>query len=705
MLSKELIKPENIVVIGGSNNLSKPGGKILQNLLNGNFNGELYVVNPKEDVVQGVKCYHDVSLLPGTDLAILAIPARFCGDAVELLIRDKGTRGFIILSAGFGEESEEGSAMEKHISSLIDGVGGTLIGPNCIGVISRHYQGVFTSPIPKLDPAGCDFISGSGATAVFIMEAGIPKGLTFSSVYSVGNSAQTGVEDVLKHLDETFDEQTSSRVILLYLENIENPDVLLEHAGSLIQKGCRIAAIKSGTTEAGSRAASSHTGALASPDVAVDALLRKAGILRCHSREELIAIASVFRHSPLKGRRVAVITHAGGPAVMLTDVLSEEGLEVPPIDNPKAEELLAQLAPGSSVSNPIDILATGSAEQLGLVIDYCEHEFDEIDGMIVIFGTPGLFKVNDVYRVLDEKMKTCKKPIFPVLPSVVNAAEEIKEFLSYGRINFPDEVVLGRALAKVFKHRASPRPVTDTKDSHSTDKKLDEGSGKDPKLVDEQKIREIMDGIPAGDVYLSPDNVQSLLDAAGIPRVPEEIVTTKVEAVLKAEELGLPVVMKVVGPVHKSDVGGIVLNVGSANRVSEEFEKLMQIEGTEAVLIQPMLSGMELFAGAKREEKFGHIVMCGLGGIFVEALKDVSSGLVPLGIEEAMDMISGLQGYPVIRGIRGEEGVDEAVFAEILERLSQLVKSAPEIAEMDLNPLLAEKERVVAVDARIRISK
>ncbi len=685
MLAKELIHPQSIAVIGGSNNLQKPGGKILQNLLEGEYPGKLYAVNPKEESVQGVKCYPDLASLPRTDLAILAIAARFCPEAVEILAREKGTRGFIILSAGFSEESEEGRAMEKQIAAVVDEVGGSLIGPNCIGVINRAYRGVFTSPVPKLDPKGCDFVSGSGATAVFIMEAGIPNGLTFSSVYSVGNSAQTGVEDVLQHLDETFDPQASSRVILLYIETMEQPGLILKHASSLVRKGCRIAAIKSGTTEAGSRAASSHTGALASPDTAVDALFRKAGIVRCSSREELVAVASVFQHRELVGKRLAIITHAGGPAVMLTDVLSEGGLEVPPIDHPKAKELLEQLSPGSSVANPIDILATGNAEQLGLAIDYCEHEFDEIDGMVVIFGTPGLFRVNDVYRKLDEKMKTCRKPIFPVLPSVVNAAEEIREFLGYGRINFPDEVRLGRALVKV--HHSRNQLPAETK----------------PLPIHKKRIRERINALDEG--YAGPEAVRELLVAAGIPCVPEAEADTRADAVLRAEELGFPVAMKVVGPLHKSDVGGVMLEIESPGRVSEEFERMMKIEGTRAVLIQPMLSGTELFAGAKREDKFGHLVLCGMGGIFVEALKDVHASLAPLSMDEALRMIRELKGYPIIKGTRGREGVDEHAFAEILVRLSALVRVAPEIAELDLNPLIGSKEGVVAVDARIRIAQ
>ncbi len=713
MLAKELTQPQSIAVIGGSNSLQKPGGKVLQNLLEGNFPGELYVVNPKEESVQGVKSYPDLDSIPQTDLAILAIAARYCPDAVETLVRLKETRGFIVLSAGFGEESAEGKAMEMHMAAIVESVGGSMIGPNCIGVINPEYSGVFTSPVPVSDPQGCDFISGSGATAVFIMEAGISNGLTFSSVYSVGNSSQIGVEDVLKHLDETFDEKTSSRVILLYIETIEQPALLLRHASSLVRKGCRIAAIKSGTTEAGSRAASSHTGALASPDLAVDTLLRKAGIVRCSSREELVAVASVFRHRRPEGKRMAIITHAGGPAVMLTDVLSEGGLEVPPIEHPKAQELLEFLSPGSSVANPIDILATGTAEQLGQAIDYCDRYFDEIDGMIVIFGTPGLFKVNDVYRTLHEKMNTCRKPIYPVLPSILNAEEEIREFLSFGRVNFPDEVKLGRALSKVLSAPGPPPPVKEKIliDAKRVREVIMEAIG-DCKGVSpgNRKPRQIRGGRKPGNngaegvnAYLPPERVQELLDAAGIPRVPEAVAETKADAVIRAEEMGFPVVMKVVGPVHKSDVGGVVLDVESPARVSEEFERMMKIKGCKALLIQPMLSGTELFAGAKRETGFGHLILCGMGGIFVEALKDVRAGLAPLVPGEAIRMIAELKAYPIIKGIRGKEGISEEAYADVLLRLSQLVSTAPEIEELDLNPLVGSGRNVIAVDARIRL--
>ncbi len=685
MINQQLIHPGSIVVIGGSNDVQKPGGAVLRNLIEGGFKGELYVTNLKEPEVQGIKSYNDPSQLPDVDLAIIAIAAKYIPDTVELLANQKNTRAFIILSAGFAEENQEGKVLEQKVVDCINQVNGSLIGPNCIGVLTPSYHGVFTKPIPRLDPMGCDFISGSGATACFIMEAGIHNGLTFANVFSVGNSAQMGVEDILQYLDETFEPEKSSKVKLIYTENVSKPQLLLKHASSLVRKGCRIAAIKAGSSEAGSRAASSHTSALASPDVAVDALFRKAGIVRCYGREDLIAVASVFMHPELKGKNIAIITHAGGPAVMLTDTLSNGGMNVPHIEGPAAKELLSQLFPGSSAANPIDFLATGTAQQLGTIIDHCETRFDTVDGIAVIFGTPGLNKVFDVYSVLDEKMKTAVKPIFSILPSVFTAAPEIEDFISRGRIFFRDEVVFGNALARVYN---THRPFVEKS-------RVQE--------VDHNRIRNVIN--QAKDGYISPGEICELLDASGIRRAGEAVVDTVEDAVKEAKGLGFPVVMKVVGPVHKSDVGGVVLNVKDEKTVTSEFERMIRIPDTKAVLIQPMLSGTELFVGAKYEPKFGHVVLCGLGGIFIEVLKDVAAGLTPLGKEEALFMIRSLKSYKIIKGVRGQKGVNEQLFADVILKLSALLKSAPEIMELDFNPLLGKEDSVTVVDARISLKK
>ncbi len=690
MISNKLLNPKSIVVVGASNDVQKPGGKVLKNLLSSNFKGTVYAVNPKEESVQGIQCHHKVEELPQVDCAILAIAAKYCPATVDVLALEKQTGGFIILSAGFGEENEVGAIYEKHIVDTINKVGGSLIGPNCTGFLNTNYCGAFDAPIPTLDPHGVDFITGSGATAVFIKEYGISNGLTFNSVWAVGNSAQVGIEDVLEHLDTSFDPVNSSRVIMLYMEKVSNPQKLLKHSRSLINKGCKIAAIKSGGSAAGSRAASSHTGALATNDAAVDALFRKAGIVRCQNREELTTVCAIFMHPEVKGRNMAVITHAGGPAVMLTDTLSNNGMDVPHIEGPKADELLGKLFAGSSVGNPIDFLATGTAEQLGHIIDACENDFDNIDCMCVIFGSPGLFPNWEVYKVLDEKMKTCKKPIFPILPSIINVKEEIADFINNKhRINFPEECVFGNALCKVYN---TPKPQPENVELPQ---------------IDVARIRRTIDR--CNDGYMEIADYNELLDAAGIARKRSVEVDKKEDALQFAKEVGCgkdtPLVMKVVGPLHKSDVGGVTLNVRDMDTVSREFDRLMAIKDTYAVEMYPMLDGTDVYIGAIRDDKFGHQVFFGLGGIFIEVLKDVQSALAPISAAEAKEMLTKLRGYKILQGVRGQEPVNIDLYADQVARVSALVMAAPEIAEMDLNPLLGNPRAVVAVDARIRLQK
>ena len=686
MINRELLDPRSIVVIGGSNNVHKPGGAIVRNIIQGGYQGILRIVNPKEDEVQGIKVFHDARELPPTELAVLVIPAKLCPDTVELLARDKGTKAFIIISAGFGEETHAGALMEQRILDTCKQYGSSLIGPNCIGLLNRQHHSVFTQPIPKLSPQGVDFVSGSGATAVFILERAVIKGLQFNSVRFIGNGKQIGIEDVLQYMDETFDAQHDSRVKLLYIENIANPDKLLFHASSLIRKGCRIAAIKAGSSESGSRAASSHTGAIASSDSAVEALFRKAGIVRCHSREELTTVGCIMTLPPLTGKRFAIVTHAGGPGVMLTDALSKGGLEVPKLEGEAAEELKGKLFPGSSVANPIDILATGTAEQLGTVIEYCEHQFDNIDAIAVIYGTPGLTTLYEAYEVLHQKIQECRKPIFPILPSLHTAGPEVAEFLAKGHVNFSDEVTLATALSHIM---STPAPAPPEVQLYG---------------IDIPRLNKIIMGIKENG-YLPPDTVREILSCAGIPIVPEMVSSSKDELISFAQQVGFPVVAKVVGPVHKSDVGGVTLNIHTPEHLALEFDRMMQIQDATGVMVQKMLRGTELFIGAKYEQRFGHVVLCGLGGIFVEVLKDVQSGLAPLSYGEAYSMIHSLRGYKIIKGTRGQKGLNEQKYAEIIVRLSTLLRFATEIKEMDINPLLADDKEVVAVDARILIEK
>ncbi len=680
MVNNELIHPQSILVVGGSNDPLKTGGKLLKNLIDGGFGGKLWVINPKQKQVQGVECFKDIPSAPAVDLAIMAVPAPFCKAYVQALAEEKKAKAIIILSAGFSEMGEEGRKAEEEIASIATGANISLIGPNCIGVLTPTYNGIFAGPIPKLSPKGCDFASGSGSTAAFIIEKGIPMGLSFASLFSVGNSAQITVEDIVEYWDQTYDEKVSSPIKLLYLENIGKPQKLLKHASSLIRKGCKIAAIKAGSSEAGSRAASSHTGAIASSDMAVSSLFKKAGIIRCEGREELLYTASALMFKELKGKNIAIVTQAGGPGVMLTDYLSEQGLSVPELEKGLADELKEKLFPGSSTRNPVDFLATGNAKQLDIILDYLENRFKDIDGIVVVFGSPGFAPVDDVYEILSNRIKNSCLPIYPILPSVVTAAKEIKTFLGYNHIFFTDEVLLGQALANIWN---APLP------SAESDLKLQESA--------DSSFKTDADG------YLLSEECYALLTKNQIPFV-KELLLKEVSEVDKVEkEIKFPWVMKVVGPLHKSDVGGVELNIETKEEAKETFHKLMGIAGAQEVLVQPMQKGTEFFVGVKKEEPYGHMILCGMGGIYIEILKDYAVGLAPLGDQECSALLKELKSYPLFQGYRGQPALSETDFKKLLQGLSDLILKYPQIRELDLNPVMVTAEGVSVVDSRIRV--
>ncbi len=689
MINEQLLRPQSILVVGASQSTSKPGGKVLQNLLDGGFSGKLYAINPKETDIQGVPCYPSAEAAPEADLAILAIPAQACVETVRTLASQKNVRAFIIFSAGFSEESAIGKAYEQQLIEICDEYGASLIGPNCIGMMNTHHHSVFTLPIPPFDSKGVDLISNSGAVIVYLLDGAQSFGLRFNSVWSVGNATVTKMEDILEYMDTHFDAANDSCVKLLYIESIKDPQKFLRHTRSLIQKGCRIAALKSGTSDSGARAASSHTGAMASSDVAVDALMCKAGITRCYSRQELLALGTYFSFRPLKGKNIAIITHAGGPAVILTDALSKSGFNVPEIAKEKAAPLLEKLFAGASAANPIDLLATATAEQLGICIDFCEKEYDEIDGIAVIFGTPGLAPIFDVYEVLSDKIKSCQKPIYPILPSAHQAADEIAAFVSKGHVYYHDESILAQAMIQAD---ATPQPFAETPAC----------------VINQAELRHIIDTLPA-DGYISPEHIRAILACADIPFIDEfvsaDTAALRAQAQVFSQGWQRPLVAKVVGPIHKSDAGGVILNIQSDEELVEAIDQLLKISDASAVLLQPMHRGIEIFIGAKYEPLFGHVILCGLGGIFVEVLHDVVAALTPISPAEAEKMIHSIKAYPILKGIRGNAGINEAQLIDILTRLSALLVLAPEIKEIDLNPLMGSSESIVAVDARMHIER
>lgn len=449
MINRQLLNPASIVVIGGSQDTRKPGGALVNNLIQGKYKGELYVVNPREDIVQGVKSYRDVKDIPATELAILVVASKHCPPYVEYLAAEKGVRAFVVISAGFSELSEEGAELEAQMRATCDRYGCSFIGPNCIGMITANYCGAFTAPTPVICPEGVDLVSNSGGIALYVIEMAKVTGLRFNSVWSIGNAKYTGVEDVLQYMDENFDPKKDVRAKILYIESIRDPERLLRHAKSLIAKGCRIAAVKSGSTLSGARATSHHTGSAAFDDRQADELFREAGIVRCYSRQELVAMGCLFSLPKVEGNRFAIITQAGGLGVLTADALCKGGMLVPELKGEAADELLQKLHKGASVSNPIDVLATGTVEQLSEVIDYCENRFDEIDAMIVSYGSAGLEPLDEIFDVLHRKSLECRKPIITIFPSIFTAGREMEEYLAKGHVNLLDEELAARCVVRV----------------------------------------------------------------------------------------------------------------------------------------------------------------------------------------------------------------------------------------------------------------
>jgi len=685
MLHPKLINPESIAVIGGSDNAESIGGSVLKNLIDQKFKGDLYVVNPNKDKVQKVTSFRDASSLPKIDLAIIAIPAADIEVVVTMLLQEKETKAFIIYAAGFAELNDEGKLLQENITKQITEAGASLLGPNNIGMINPNYAGIFTKPVPKIDEKGVDFISGSGATAVFTLEVAQQIGLKFSSLITVGNSAQIGVEEVLEYLDDSFDPNESSLVKMLYIEGVRDAEKLLKHCLSLRQKGCSILALKSGITEKGKSAASSHTGAMVNSDLFVSALFKKAGIIRCQSRHELVTCAALLQITKKIPQKLAIVTHAGGPAVILTDRLSETGFTVPDLNKNHQYNLEQLLYPGASGKNPIDILATGNASQLGNVLDYCNNELPEIEGIIVIFGSPGLGSVKDAFQMIHQKIKELDKPVYPILPSIINVHDEIQEFIQKGHQAFYDEYLFGTCLS-ILMNSTAPFQKAASKNN-----------------LDLVKIRSLIKGFPNG--FLNPEDVYELLTAAQIKMAKQVLVHSESDLLKVARSLTYPVVQKVVGPLHKSDSEGVITSVLNITELMYNYRKLMKQKGVKAVMIQQMISGKEVFIGSKRESGFPPLILCGSGGIYIEALNDISMSLAPVDIDEAKEMVNQLQIKPILEGIRGQVPCNLEAFYEAIKKIADLLDTTPEIVELDINPLMISEHDIVAVDARIKIKK
>jgi len=681
-----LFHPESIAVIGASSDPLKPGGRVFKNILEHGYRGRLWPVNPKASDILGVPAHPRISALPAIpDLAIIAIPSALVPGALAELA-EGGVGATIVLTSGFGEKDEAGKQVEEELRRLADQAGMALIGPNCSGFLTTSYKGKFAGIVPEQGGNSVDFISGSGATVDYVMEAAVGRGLSFGTVLNLGNSAQLGVEDLLALYDDNYD-QDCARILLLYLESVKKPHLLLRHARSLARKGCVLAGIKSGTTAAGSRAAASHTGAMATSDTAVAALFDKAGIIRVKGRHDLIDIACVLQaaRGRLRGRRLAIVTDAGGPGVMLADELARSGLEVPPLGDATRWALAEILPPESSLANPIDALPSRTAEQIGAILEVLgERENHALDGVAVLTGDSGLSDNGPIYDAIARAMDKNPLPIFPVLSSLTSCREKIATFTRAGKVFFPDEVNLGRALGLVTRQLSLENSREDTEFS--------------PPGYDRPTIAQLLHG-QAG--ILEPTLVRQVLTYAGFP-LPQEIAIERHEELAAGCRLvGFPLAMKVVGPLHKTDVGGVRLGITSLEEAESTWRELLSIPTARGVLLQTMIDGLEVILGVSREGDFGHLLMFGLGGIHAEVLRDVRFALAPVTRHEATRMIDGIEGRALLDGARGMPGMDINCLVDLLVRLGTLVNDFPEIAEIDLNPVKGSGTRLLAVDARI----
>lgn len=671
MINSALINPGSIAVIGASNHMDKPGGRLVFNLKEYGFKGKIYPVNPHDEEICGLKAYKSVRDLPPTDMAVLAVSAVACVENAEFLVNEKSTKAIVVVAAGFAETGPEGKALEERLKKLAAEKNISILGPNCIGVLNQNYKAVFVTPPPEIFPGGVDFVSASGALAVFIFDLAATLGLRFGSIFSVGNSTDNGVEEILEFWDENFMSGISGKVKLVYVEQIRKPLKFYTHVRSLRKKGCTLIVLKPGDSDAGARAALSHTGAFAGDSKAYALLIEKAGAIRCYSREEMVYLACVLSQKPLKGRNIAIVTQAGGPAVMLSDQLESDGLKVPEIDTETQKYFKSILVPGSSTHNPVDMLATAHREQLAKVLEHCD-KLEYIDGMVVIYGKTGMEDLFETFAVLNDVTKQCSKPVFSVLPSVRIGRNEIDSFIAEGGVAYADEVILGRALGKVVNMSA-----IESGELYFPESKIHTSK----KILGEQEILE-------------------RLKHTGIPLAKSVIIKTKSDIDL-TNTLSFPLVAKVTGILHKTEVGGVILNISDRKGLEKAIDKLLSIQGSTGVFVQEMIKGTEIYIGGKKHEGIGYSVHAGLGGVFVELMGDVSSCLAPVSVEEAKIMLNRLKSQKIFKGFRNMPPVDFDAFANAISAFSQLFELYPDIDEIDLNPLIANGKNLTIVDARI----
>ncbi|MBA3036517.1 MAG: CoA-binding protein [Desulfobacterium sp.] len=688
-----LFKPKSVAIIGASVKELSIGNRILKNLLEFGFKGAIYPINPQADKVQGVRAYKSILDAPdGIDLVHIIIPGKFVPQAVEDCGK-KGVKSIIINSAGFRETGPEGEAIEKDFLSRAKKYGIRIFGPNCQGIINtdpdvRAYCNfTFTKP-----ESGCISIAAqSGGVGELIHQGFSEMGIGTRIYASNGNACDISIPEIIKY----FGKDPGTHVVVLYIESISNPKEFIEAARELADRK-PVLAMKAGRTGEGAKAVSSHTGALAGKDITTDLIFEKAGVLVFKDEGELCRAAAAFALQPIpKSNRVGIITNTGGPAIIATDVLIDSGLEIPQLSEKAKEALKDQLYPEACVNNPIDVLATGKSEHFRAAIESLMNQ-DRIDSLFINFVTPFFVDTDSIAKEIANAGRQKKKPIICNLMTDKSHWTETIRILKDGGIpcySFPSDAA--KALASLV-HYARLEPAEHDKISlfPNTDKKSVE-------LII-NKARE------SGKSFLSANDVYSILEAYEITTVPWEIADSPDKAVYAAEEIGFPVVVKADSEsiIHKSDFGFVALNLKDADEVkacAEDMRKRLASDDLNFLVQKYLPGGSEVIVGAKAEKGIGHIIMFGIGGIYVEVLKDLVFKIAPISHKKAREMINGIKGAKTLKGLRGKESVYEDGIIEIICKISQLVTDFPAIKEIDLNPLIAFSNRVFVADARITI--
>ena len=681
---RRLFEPRTVAVVGAGRRRGTIGAEIFHNLAAGGFTGRVIPVNPHADTVAGAAAYPSVREIPGDlDLVVIAVPAPAVARVVDDCIARR-VGGIVLISAGFGETGSEGRAHEQALRDRVRAAGIRMIGPNCMGVVNTdpqiHLNASFS---PVFPPSGhIAFSSQSGALGLAILEQAQQLNLGLSMFASVGNKADVSANDLLEY----WEQDPRTRVILLYLESFGNPRRFREIARR-VSRAKPIVAVKAGRSVSGARAASSHTGALAASETVVDALLRQSGVIRTDTLEELFDVAALFAHQPLPaGKRVGILTNAGGPGILAADACEGFGLTVSPLADATAAALRAFLPACASVTNPVDMLATASADDYRRALPLLLRD-PAIDSVLTIFIPPLVTNPTDVAAAITECARGSAKPVLATFFGASGVPDILSPVPCY---TFPESAA--RALAHAAAYAAGRTAPL----------------GAVPTFADinRQAARDVVsEAQAAGGGWLPPAACESLLRACRIFTAGTHVARDADEACATARRIGYPVVLKGSGPdiLHKTEAHLVHTSLSDDASVRAAFQAISAHPGVLEVLVQPMLRGVEMFVGASLDRRFGHAVVCGSGGTLVELLHDTSCRLAPLTDVVATEMVDELRGAALLRGYRGAPPADEASLVDVLLRVSALLEICPEIQELDLNPIIVSTTGAVAVDARIRI--